>query len=55
MQDSTLLCSRSARAMAMGAMTLEPVSNCCERVLLGVLASLVLLPSSLFLWAWLWP
>lgn len=51
MQNLTLRCSRSARALALGAMSAESVSPCCERVLLGVLATLVLLPASLFLWA----
>jgi hypothetical protein len=51
MQDDTLRCSRSAPAMTMGAMAAEPVGPCCARVLLGVMATLVLLPSGLFLWA----
>jgi len=53
MQDQTIRRNLSARAIALGAMGAEPVGDCCEHVLLGVLAGLVLLPSSLFLWVWL--
>lgn len=53
MPYQSLGCSRSARAIALSEMGAAPFGNCCERLLLGLLAAMVSLPSSLLLLAWL--